>query len=291
MSFKKLEITKKGKELLAKASEGKTIMFTGLDFGDGEVQGTSFNEFEHLIENGLISSKLHTDVDVKRLGDKVKVEGSFKNKEEGFYWREIGVWAMTPDDSDGEILFAYQNAGTLAEFIPSTTSEIVEKIVTVEFEFDAAANVEIKLEDSIVHVTKKEFETKIAELDKRIDIKIAGTVPDIIFETLYPVGAVFITTNDFDPSLILGEWERIEGRYLLATPKQVKAGKRSEDEIDASGWGIEIPTQDLPFTEDEVQIGKGTPAKLLRKKDNVQDSIYVEATPPWFSVNIWHRIK
>lgn len=274
MSFKKLEITKKGRELLAKASEGKKIMFTGLEFGDGATTESDFQNFE-----GLISKKIETDVTTTRIGDKVKVEGSFKNKEEGFCWREIGVWAITPDDSEGDILFAYQNAGDLAEFIPSTSSELVEKNVCVEFKFDAIANVEINIDNSMVYVTKKELAEKMKE-------KISK---EELFGIMYPIGSLYMTTTDFDPSTITGEWQKVEGRYLLATPKNLKAGAVSADGVEEDGYSFEITKEDLPVVEVERKTGNGDVAKFLQLKEN--SSMTIEEIPPYFLVNVWHRTK
>lgn len=41
---------------------------------------------------------------------------------------------------------------------------------------------------------------------------------DTIFNKIYPVGAIYISTNEINPgTLFTGVWEKIEGRFLLAS--------------------------------------------------------------------------
>ena len=61
----------------------------------------------------------------------------------GFYFREIGFFANDPDE--GEIMFAYQNAGSLAEYIAAASSEVIEKTIGASFTFSDSVTVTVDI--------------------------------------------------------------------------------------------------------------------------------------------------
>lgn len=81
----------------------------------------------------LVSAVVTIDAAVKNNAEQyADVSGHFSNAEleEGFYWREIGVFAADPDypnDRSHDILYCYQNAYDTADFIPVASVETVEK--------------------------------------------------------------------------------------------------------------------------------------------------------------------
>lgn len=68
----------------------------------------------------------------------------------GFYFREIGFFASDPDE--GEIMFAYQNAGSLAEYIAAASSEVIEKTIGASFTFSdsVTVTVDVKADGSLI---------------------------------------------------------------------------------------------------------------------------------------------
>lgn len=68
----------------------------------------------------------------------------------GFYFREIGFFANDPDE--GEIMFAYQNAGSLAEYIAAASSEVIEKTIGATFTFSdsVTVTVDVKADGSLI---------------------------------------------------------------------------------------------------------------------------------------------
>lgn len=48
----------------------------------------------------------------------------------------------------------------------------------------------------------------------------------ILIDTIYPVGSIYMSTNNIEPSVIfgLGEWESIEDRFLLGAGEKYLAG-------------------------------------------------------------------
>lgn len=65
----------------------------------------------------------------------------------GFYFREIGLFALDPDV--GEILYAYANSGTTADYIAPTGSGIIEKVFDVITVVGSAANVTANIASGI----------------------------------------------------------------------------------------------------------------------------------------------
>lgn len=68
----------------------------------------------------------------------------------GFYFREIGFFANDPDE--GEVMFAYQNAGSLAEYIAAASSEVIEKTIGASFTFSdsVTVTVDVKADGSLI---------------------------------------------------------------------------------------------------------------------------------------------
>ncbi len=118
-------ITDQGKEMLAQMLAGKVIIsFTKVQMGDGTLSsGQSRKTMTALInvieELSVYKTSISTD-------NVVSITAIFDNSSltSGFYFREKGVFAS---DGTEEILFAYANAGSSAEYINSPTVELVEK--------------------------------------------------------------------------------------------------------------------------------------------------------------------
>lgn len=134
MSFIAPQFTNKGKQLQARALSGEcTITFTTIGLGSGELETQAISALTDLIQT------------VKKVGvsdirvinpDQVQLKAVFQNvgMSSGFFWREVGLFAADPDNPDDrtkDILYCYQNAGDLAEYIPSASSQLVDKIINM----------------------------------------------------------------------------------------------------------------------------------------------------------------
>lgn len=134
MSFKAPVFTNKGKQLYASCLAGKNeIIFTNIKLGDGELMAQAIADLEDLV-NPIKTIVLN---DKKLIGnDQVLIRAVFKNIDisSGFYWREVGLYAQDPEnpqDRSKDILFCYQNAGDTAEYIPSASSGLIDKILSM----------------------------------------------------------------------------------------------------------------------------------------------------------------
>lgn len=161
-------LTRHGFELLAKALAGKELHYTRIKLGDSMngsdlVEPTLEEQYEF---NDLIH---HRDFDVPMVGiDRPgggMVSVSFRvnnaNIPEGFWLREMGLFALDPD-TDEEILYAYRNTGVLSEWVPDSSARTVyDVILTLVTVIQEAENVTAVIDMGLAYVTQAEFQEHI----------------------------------------------------------------------------------------------------------------------------------
>ena len=146
MSFTAPKFTGVGRQLHTRVLAGDMLTFTTIKLGDGTMTTEPIAALTDLI-HGIITLPVH---EVRRNADYAEVTGVFQNAglSSGFYWREIGIFAADPDypnDRSHDILYCYQNAAELAEYIPSASSAVIEKIIRVACVVGDAENVTVGL--------------------------------------------------------------------------------------------------------------------------------------------------
>lgn len=134
-------ITNAGLSILAQAQLGAQIQFTKIKIGDGFLEeGQDPAQLTDLIntvdELGIYNWTMSDD-------STIKVTGLITQGELGFYFREIGLFAIDPS-TNLEVLYAYGNKGNTASFIPKNTSNVtVEERATIITKVANAESVEI----------------------------------------------------------------------------------------------------------------------------------------------------
>jgi len=130
---------------------------------------------------------------------------------------------------------------------------------------------------------------------------------DAIFDKIYPVGAIYISTYNTNPgNLFTGSWEKIEGKFLLASGTNYQLGKTGGEEkhtltinempyhghelnVYNSNW-----TNTVPSDIDTAQYGKWT-SKGIRATGYPVKAVGGNQAhnnmPPYLVVNIWKRIS
>lgn len=156
--FQAPKLTDAGKNLYYRNMAGEGIKFTTIQLGNGTISGPIS------AMTALVSAVVTIDAAVKNNAEQyADVSGHFSNAEleEGFYWREIGVFAADPDypnDRSHDILYCYQNAYDTADFIPVASVETVEKNITVPIIVGDASTVSCTLSSSQVLVSEADLE-------------------------------------------------------------------------------------------------------------------------------------
>lgn len=136
------DITAAGLLVLAKGVAGQQINYTKIVLGDGYLEeGQTPRSL-----TGVVSPKATIDITkcVVNGDGTVTVGGVFTNDQtnDGFYYRELGLYADDPDEDVGEVLYCYGNCGDLAEWIPPTGgATIVEKTIDIVTAIGTATNV------------------------------------------------------------------------------------------------------------------------------------------------------
>lgn len=160
MSFGSIVFTNQGRNLQAKAETGVKLSFTRIAMGDGELSGQSISELTNLIH-------WVKDINITTLkplsGGYASVGGRITNQglATGFYWREVGLFATDPNL--GEILYCYGNARALAEYIPAYGGgQVLDRYFNIEAIIGNASNVSAIINESLVYVTRNEFDAAIA---------------------------------------------------------------------------------------------------------------------------------
>lgn len=166
-SFTLNSITVKGLNVIAKLVAGSTLEFTRIAVGDGAMPSDktplTVTDLTHKLFDVTINS-----VTSDGTGSAI-VKGVFSNanRETGFFYRELGLYAKDPD-TKAEFLYCYGNAGADAEWInPSGASSVVEKEVTIITLVGNAETVTANIASGI-YATKEEMNKKLslkADLD------------------------------------------------------------------------------------------------------------------------------
>lgn len=160
MGFEKVYITKQGALLAAKTLQGKKIEFDHAEVGSGNLSGNAVDK------TALTTKVLECPIQKVEITEntQAKVSFIFKNTDanNGFYFREIGLFAIDPD-TKAKVLYAYTNVGTTAEYINNSIAEKIEKHISINVIVDNAQNVNITLDTNQIYVTEKEMREAIDE--------------------------------------------------------------------------------------------------------------------------------
>lgn len=166
-AFGGLILTNRGKTLQSKAQAGVTLEYTRIAIGDGQLGTTpilDLNALRHQVKS-LPITKLKVFS-----GGKAVVGTVWSNSDltEGFFYREIGIFAKDPDL--GEILYCYANSGELAEYIPpGGGSDLIERSLDIQVLVGNAANVTAIIDSSLVYATKPDLDALEQTLTQQIE--------------------------------------------------------------------------------------------------------------------------
>lgn len=165
-TFGGLVLTNVGRNLLAKAQMGKELKILRIELGDGQLGSSesmlNLTKLKHKLFNCEIISKQIIQSEI------LKISFMLVNQEEGFYWREVGVIAEDPDTKE-EILYCYGNARENGEYIaPAGGADVLERKVNLDLLVSDASNITVIVSESMIYVSKEEYDLKMQEIDIEI---------------------------------------------------------------------------------------------------------------------------
>jgi len=198
--FKGTILTLKGRNLLAKAQTGVTLTFTKIKLGDA-LWSTNTDPTQL---TDLVSPKLNLPIqEIRVVGDgTVRLRFVLTNTglSQGFFMREIGIYAQDPDL--GEILYAVAYAGDRADFIPSDGVTKVENVVDIYTVIANAQNVTAVISDTVVLATKRDIDELAQSLNNTasnlsnqistVKPEAGSTAPSLVYQ-----GKLWVDANDF----------------------------------------------------------------------------------------------
>lgn len=164
--FSNLTLTNKGLALQVKAQTGAQLTFTRVGFGDGQLAyGENILSLTGL-KNEKVSSNIASNEVIGDGTSRVRTVLTNTGLIAGFYLREVGVFATDPDE--GEILYAYSNAGQYPDFLPAGTGNtIVESTLSLITIIGNATNVNAFI-PSGTYITAQDFKEKNAEITSHL---------------------------------------------------------------------------------------------------------------------------
>nr|DAX50291.1 MAG TPA: Baseplate wedge protein [Caudoviricetes sp.] len=153
--FAKIQTTQQGKNIILAGQNKQSVVFTKVELGDGLLdEGQSVDDMTALVHS-VMSLPLQNFVNNGDGTARLRFVLDNNNLSKGFFNREIGVFARVGDGT--EQLFAYTNAGNLADYIPGKESPISSKIINLHIIVGNAANLTIVAENS-AYVTKLDMD-------------------------------------------------------------------------------------------------------------------------------------
>ena len=126
----------------------------------------------------------------------------------------------------------------------------------------------------------------------------------MIVDLIYPIGSIFISTNDTNPFEVMGigTWEKIEDRFLLASGTKHENGSTGGEENHTLTIN-EMPKHSHKMKYDSVgwtaiKLSSGTNGILENNASSYDGQYSTEEIgngnahnnmPPYLAVNMWKR--
>ena len=263
-AFPNLVLTNAGIALQNKVQGGATLELTNIQMGSGQLNGQPIGPL-----TALISSNATVPIQGgQAIGQNTyQVEGFFTNADlsAGFWWREIGIFANDPDN--GEILYAYANAGDAGDYIPTVTDQRIEKYIYFSMALANATTVNVTIPQTDTFVLKTEIgqPNGVAGLGENGAVPIAqgGTGATSAQDAVVALGALFAiaAAAAYDPegSYAVGDYCTHGGKlHKCSTPIE------SGEAWNAAHWTETTVAAELA----EVK------AELVRKADKTPPQEY-----------------
>lgn len=172
-------ITQAGLNLIAKGNTGATVEFTRVVLGDA-LDG---NEIKTPTDEEVLSmtNVIHAKKSIPKMADaQFTGGGTFTIKfplnnadyTEGFWCREIGLFAKDPDTKK-EILYCYKNNGALSTYVPAGDGAIVMNlIVSLITIVDQTTDVKVTVSADFQFVTAADLQNHITDKNPHPNLPI-----------------------------------------------------------------------------------------------------------------------
>lgn len=163
-------VTNAGENIITRIIAGLNVTFKRFAIGDG----FDYDTDNFVVKEGLINEVKSLDINTIQVTNSNNVELTAQfgtgDIEDSFYYRELGVYVIDPDDENNEILFAYGNRNDAAEYItPHVQEYAVLKNIKCLVRVGSSANVNIIVKTS-ESASSIDFATADWILDEKTNI-------------------------------------------------------------------------------------------------------------------------
>ncbi len=185
--FDGMRLTRKGHKLLNKLQIGKTLTIVGVVCGDGYLEDGETAFDLTALKNQVNGATCEILSNTQRSDCTTVMEIKITAGSHILTLREIGVIAKDPDE--GEILYAYTNAGVYPDFLPAAGPTTLARKYSLVTEIGEAENVIIE-NISVAEVGREEFEGYKTLNDVHIaDISKVGSDNNVLHITIPDVAS------------------------------------------------------------------------------------------------------
>lgn len=154
--FPSLTFTEKGIQMLVQAQNAHTLTFTCGKLGSGALADSDdITKFTDLKSPKMTLPITKVD-DTNPEKIVLTFDTSNSTLEQGFISREIGVFAKLDDGT--ETLYAYSNAGSNYDYIPSKDTPTDENRLVVSLVVSSSADIAVTVDQSIVYAHMSDVE-------------------------------------------------------------------------------------------------------------------------------------
>lgn len=208
----------------------------------------------------------------------------------------------------------FKKAGESGYGAPIALTDSVQSTVTCDRDsaYDFVVTIADKLESTDYNLTlgkgipaffidTKKSSVGVNCLPSQSDVLQLGESAWLTAQGAYPVGAIYLSVTDVDPSALFGgTWERIGGRFLLGADSTYAAGSTGGEAART------LTVDEMPRHNHEVDnlnaSGNATPYMTVQAQDkkgyggNVQ-TMYAGGgkahnnMPPYLAVYMWRRVS
>ncbi|MNB94273.1 hypothetical protein D3C75_414240 [compost metagenome] len=278
-----MTLTNKGMILQGKAQAGAQLMYTRIAVGDGTLSGQSVPAL-----NGLISQKKNLPITRLRTQppNKVMIGTTLSNADvtTGFYFREVGLFATDPDA--GEILYAYANSGSTADYIAPAGDGVIEKTFDTVVVIGTASNVSAIIDDSLVFTRESEFNAKFDASGGHKHTGAAGDGPKLTAASLAAGAATDTVIGDraADPATAtayglkgsITQWFSWIAKYFKAITGKANPFDTPDITLAATKTHVDDTTRHITASERTAWNGKVD--KVTGKQLSTEDYTTLEKT-------------
>ena len=164
-AFNNLALTVNGLKALLAAQAGTTLTLSKIGMGSGSA--TNITGLTGLVTPEVMMPISATKIDSESGYLTVIAKMTNEDIEEGFYWRETGLFFE--DSSGNDVLFAYACVNSEYDYVPAYSDQRYVKHVRIASIITDKADITVKEAEGLLYVDTLTFEEFKAEVESHLE--------------------------------------------------------------------------------------------------------------------------